>query len=89
MLFLDHHPNEDDCAQAGAQLSMMYAGPVADPVEDPDQVYVNAAGTGRDRQGDPGFGQCFATTIATDEPHKINAPFTLERYQSTRQRLID
>jgi len=29
----------------------------------------------------------FAHTIARDEPHKINAPFSLERFQTGR--LID
>jgi len=35
----------------------------------------------------PGSGHVFAHTIARDEPHKINAPFTLERFRSGR--LID
>jgi sarcosine oxidase subunit beta len=35
----------------------------------------------------PGSGWCFAHTIATGEPHPINAPFTLERF--TTGTLID
>ena len=35
----------------------------------------------------PGSGNVFAHTIARDEPHPINAPFTLERFKTGR--LID
>jgi sarcosine oxidase subunit beta len=35
----------------------------------------------------PGSGHLFAWTIAKDEPHRINAPFTLERFRDGR--LID
>jgi sarcosine oxidase, subunit beta len=35
----------------------------------------------------PGSGHVFAHTVATGEPHKINAPFTLDRFRSGR--LID
>ncbi len=35
----------------------------------------------------PGSGHVFAHTIARDEPHSINAPFTLERFKTGR--LID
>ncbi|CAG0964299.1 MAG: sarcosine oxidase subunit beta [Rhizobiaceae bacterium] len=35
----------------------------------------------------PGSGHVFAHTIARDEPHPINAPFTIERFRSGR--LID
>lgn len=35
----------------------------------------------------PGSGNVFAHTIARDEPHPINAPFTIERFRSGR--LID
>ena len=28
----------------------------------------------------PASGWCFAHTIARDEPHELNAPFTLDRY---------
>ena len=30
----------------------------------------------------PGSGWVFAHTIANDEPHPLNAPFTLERFNS-------
>ena len=30
----------------------------------------------------PGSGWCFAHTIAKDEPHPLNAPFTIERFRS-------
>jgi len=29
----------------------------------------------------PGSGRCFAWTISRDEPHPLNAPFTLDRFQ--------
>ena len=32
----------------------------------------------------PGSGWCFAWTIANDEPHALNAPFTLERFHEGR-----
>jgi sarcosine oxidase subunit beta len=32
----------------------------------------------------PGSGWCFAHTIAHDEPHPLNAPFTLERFHQGR-----
>ncbi len=35
----------------------------------------------------PGSGHVFAHTVATGEPHKINAPFTLDRFRNGR--LID
>jgi sarcosine oxidase subunit beta len=35
----------------------------------------------------PGSAHVFAHTIARDEPHAINAPFTLERFRNGR--LID
>jgi sarcosine oxidase subunit beta len=35
----------------------------------------------------PGSGFVFAHTLATGEPHQINAPFTLDRFRSGR--LID
>ena len=50
-------------------------------------LYVNCGwGTGGFK-ATPGSGHVFAHTIAKDEPHKINAGFTLERFQSGR--LID
>ena len=50
-------------------------------------LYVNCGwGTGGFK-ATPGSGHVFAHTIARDEPHRINAPFTLERLRTGR--LID
>ena len=50
-------------------------------------LYVNCGwGTGGFK-ATPGSGHVFAHTIARDEPHKINAGFTLERFRTGR--LID
>ena len=50
-------------------------------------LYVNCGwGTGGFK-ATPGSANVFAHTIANDVPHKINAPFTLERFRSGR--LID
>ncbi|EFG8200175.1 sarcosine oxidase subunit beta [Salmonella enterica subsp. enterica] len=50
-------------------------------------LYVNCGwGTGGFK-ATPGSGHVFAHTIAKDEPHPINAPFTLERFRTGR--LID
>ena len=50
-------------------------------------LYVNCGwGTGGFK-ATPGSGHTFAWTVAKDEPHRINAPFTLERF--TTGRLID
>jgi sarcosine oxidase, subunit beta len=50
-------------------------------------LYVNCGwGTGGFK-ATPGSGHVFAHTIARDEPHAINAPFTLERFRGGR--LID
>ena len=50
-------------------------------------LYVNCGwGTGGFK-ATPGSGHVFAHTIARDEPHKINAPFTIERFRTGR--LID
>ena len=50
-------------------------------------LYVNCGwGTGGFK-ATPGSGHVFAHTIARDEPHSINAPYTLERFRSGR--LID
>lgn len=50
-------------------------------------LYVNCGwGTGGFK-ATPGSGHVFAHTIARDEPHAINAPFTIERFRSGR--LID
>ena len=44
-------------------------------------LYVNCGwGTGGFK-ATPGSAQVFAWTIANDEPHRINAPFTLERFR--------
>src|SRR5688500_9331745 len=50
-------------------------------------LYVNCGwGTGGFK-ATPGSGHVFAHTLAKDSPHPINAPFTLERFQTGR--LID
>ncbi|WP_157016298.1 sarcosine oxidase subunit beta [Mesorhizobium xinjiangense] len=50
-------------------------------------LYVNCGwGTGGFK-ATPGSGHVFAHTIARDEPHPINAPFTLQRFRTGR--LID
>ncbi|MFZ1680277.1 MAG: FAD-dependent oxidoreductase, partial [Rhizobiaceae bacterium] len=50
-------------------------------------LYVNCGwGTGGFK-ATPGSGHVFAHTIARDDPHPINAPFTLERFRNGR--LID
>ncbi len=50
-------------------------------------LYVNCGwGTGGFK-ATPGAGHLLAHTIAKDEPHKINAPFTLDRFRTGR--LID
>ena len=50
-------------------------------------LYVNCGwGTGGFK-ATPGSGHVFAHTIARDEPHPLNAPFTLERFRTGR--LID
>ncbi len=50
-------------------------------------LYVNCGwGTGGFK-ATPGSGHVFAHTLATGEPHKINAPFTLDRFYTGR--LID
>lgn len=47
-----------------------------------DQLYVNCGwGTGGFK-GTPASGDTFAHTIATDEPHPLNAPFSLERFET-------
>ncbi|MCD1144506.1 sarcosine oxidase subunit beta family protein [Kocuria sp. LUK] len=47
-----------------------------------DQMYVNCGwGTGGFK-GTPGAGYTFAHTIANDEPHPLNAPFSLERFET-------
>ena len=52
-----------------------------------DGLYVNCGwGTGGFK-ATPGSGHVFAHTLATGEPHPINAPFTLDRFRTGR--LID
>jgi len=52
-----------------------------------DGLYVNAGwGTGGFK-ATPGSGWCFAHTLARDEPHPLNAPFSLDRF--TTGALID
>jgi sarcosine oxidase, subunit beta len=52
-----------------------------------DQLYVNCGwGTGGFK-ATPGVGWCYAHTIAHDEPHPLNAPFSLERF--TTGALVD
>jgi sarcosine oxidase, subunit beta len=52
-----------------------------------DGLFVNCGwGTGGFK-ATPGSGHVFAHTVATGEPHKINAPFTLDRFRNGR--LID
>lgn len=47
-----------------------------------DQLYVNCGwGTGGFK-GTPGAGFTFAHTIAHDEPHPLNEPFNLERFET-------
>ncbi|GGE67155.1 sarcosine oxidase subunit beta family protein [Nesterenkonia cremea] len=47
-----------------------------------DQLYVNCGwGTGGFK-GTPAAGLSFAHTIAHDEPHRLNAPFSLERFET-------
>ena len=52
-----------------------------------DGLFVNCSwGTGGFK-ATPGSGHVFAHTLATGEPHKINAPFSLDRFRTGR--LID
>jgi len=47
-----------------------------------DNLYVNCGwGTGGFK-GTPGAGYTFAHTIATGEPHELNRPFSLERFET-------
>jgi sarcosine oxidase subunit beta len=50
-------------------------------------LYLNAGWCYGGFKATPGSGWCFAWTIARDEPHALNAPFTLERFRNGR--LID
>jgi sarcosine oxidase, subunit beta len=52
-----------------------------------DGLYVNCGwGTGGFK-ATPGVGWCYAHTVAHDEPHPLNAPFTLDRF--TTGALVD
>ncbi|GAB3288057.1 sarcosine oxidase subunit beta family protein [Parasphingorhabdus pacifica] len=52
-----------------------------------DNLYINCGwGTGGFK-ATPGVGWCYAHTIAHDEPHPLNAPFSLERF--TTGALVD
>ncbi|MBA8824023.1 sarcosine oxidase subunit beta [Saccharopolyspora lacisalsi] len=52
-----------------------------------ENLYVNCGwGTGGFK-ATPGVGWCFAHTVAHDEPHPLNAPFSLERF--TTGALVD
>jgi sarcosine oxidase subunit beta len=59
--------------------------PDASPIiskTDINGLYINCGwGTGGFK-ATPGSGWCLAHTIARDEPHKINAPFNLNRFQT-------
>jgi sarcosine oxidase subunit beta len=47
-----------------------------------DGLYFNCGwGTGGFK-ATPGSGWCFAHTLAKDEPHPLNAPFSLSRFES-------
>ncbi|HRD75474.1 MAG TPA: sarcosine oxidase subunit beta family protein [Hyphomicrobiaceae bacterium] len=50
-------------------------------------LYLNAGWCYGGFKATPGSGWCFAHTIANDEPHALNAAFTLERFREGR--LID
>jgi sarcosine oxidase subunit beta len=47
-------------------------------------LYLNAGWCYGGFKAVPGSGWCFAHTIARDEPHALNAPFTIERYREGR-----
>ena len=75
---------------AGAGLLRTWAGivdvcPDASPIVGPTPVanlYVNCGwGTGGFK-ATPGSGWVYAWTIANDAPHALNAPFSLERFES-------
>lgn len=45
-----------------------------------DNLYLNCGWCYGGFKATPASGWCFAHTIANDEPHPLNAPFTLDRY---------
>src|SRR6187399_3217720 len=71
---------------AGLLDMTMDGSPIIDktPV---DGLYLNAGWCYGGFKATPASGWCFAHTIARDEPHPINAPFTLDRFK--RGALID
>ena len=52
-----------------------------------DNFYINGGWCYGGFKATPGSGWVFAHTIAYDEPHEINTPHTLERFE--RGRVID
>jgi sarcosine oxidase subunit beta len=50
-------------------------------------LYLNAGWCYGGFKATPASGWCFAWTIAKDEPHTLNAPFTLDRF--CRGQVID
>ena len=52
-----------------------------------DGLYLNAGWCYGGFKATPASGWCFAWTIAKDEPHPLNAPFTLDRFH--RGAIID
>ena len=64
-------------AEGGALVVSNHSGTI--PV---DGLLVNCGwGTGGFK-GTPGSGWVYAHTIAHDEPHPLNAPFALERFET-------
>ena len=74
-------PPHEDAAELGRHRRC-HAGPLPDHARTPvPGLYVNCGwGTGGFK-ATPGSGHVFAHTIARDDPHPINAPFTLERFR--------
>ena len=77
----DRQPAAHDAAVGGIVDVCPDASPIVGktPVKD---LYINCGwGTGGFK-ATPGSGHVFAHTIATGEPHPLNAPFALERFHS-------
>ena len=74
-------PSLEDAAQLGRHRRR-HAGSLADHRQDAGPgLYVNCGwGTGGFK-ATPGSGHLFAWTMSKDEPHKINAPFRLDRFR--------
>ncbi len=49
-----------------------------------DNLYINCGWCYGGFKATPGSGWCFAHTIANDQPHELNAAFTLDRYELGR-----